>query len=100
MLRLIARLGFLAGSALLVLSCGKPLSQGECDELLDHYTDLLLQAYRPDSTGPQRSTARASARAKARRDPAFVQCSSKVSRRKFECAMRAVNPDEFEQCLL
>jgi hypothetical protein len=90
----------LASIALCVGACSKPLTPSECDELLDHYTELLLQAYRPESTGPQRSVARASARAKARRDPAFVQCSRKVSRAAFECAMHAVNPDELEQCLL
>lgn len=99
MLRLIAPsaavLALLFGNA-----CGKPLDQSECDALLDHYTDLLLQAYRPDSTGPQRIVARASARAKARNDPAFGQCSHKVTRAEYECAMRAVSPDALEQCLL
>jgi hypothetical protein len=100
MLQLIPRVVGTLAAALWCVSCGKPLSQTECEQLLDHYTDLLVQAYRPESTGPQRIVARASARAKAKRDPAFVQCSSKVSRAAFECAMNAANPDALEQCLL
>ena len=100
MLRVIAGASWTLVLSFLVQACGKPLSQAECDQLLDHYTELLLQAYRPESTGRQRITARASARAKARHDPAFLQCSHKVSRAAFECAMRADNPDALEQCLL
>jgi hypothetical protein len=100
MLRLTSRAACTLTAALWCVSCGKPLSQSECEQLLDHYTDLLVQAYRPESTGPQRIVARASARAKAQRDPAFVQCSREVSRAAFECAMRAVSPDALEQCLL
>lgn len=96
----VAQLAVVGGVALTIGSCSKPLTNRECGQLLDHYTDLLLQAYRPEATGPERIAAKAAARAKARRDPAFVQCSHEVSRSAFECAMHANNPDQLEQCLL
>jgi hypothetical protein len=40
------------------------------------------------------------ARKKAERDPAFAECSARVSRRTFDCAMSAANADVFEQCML
>lgn len=87
------------GSAL-VPACGKPLTADECFELLDKYVELLLQHDNPDRTPQDRLKLTNEARAKAGRDPAFAECSQRVSRSQFECAMKAPNPDMLEQCLL
>lgn len=87
--------------ALLGLSgCGKPLDQAECDALLERYTELLVRSDRPDTTEAELLKLKAAARARAAEDRAFKQCSSRVSRRAFECAMAADHVDRLEQCLL
>lgn len=85
---------------LAVTSCGKPLSEHECDELLDHYVTLLVRSDRPGTPESEVLKLKARARAQARLDPAFLECKSRVSRRSFECAMQAPNADRLEQCLL
>lgn len=80
--------------------CSKPLSQAECFELLGHYVELLIRSDSPGTPPPDRLRLQSEARAKADRDPAFAECSQRVSRRQFECAMRAENPDGLERCLL
>lgn len=80
--------------------CQKRLTEEECFTLLDKYVELLLESDRPGSAPPDRLKLKSEARAKANRDPAFAECSDRVSRSEFECAMHASNPDGLEQCLL
>lgn len=81
-------------------ACEKRLSTGECDELMDHYVSLLVRSDRPGTPEGELYKLKAKARAQARLDPAFLECSERVSRRSFECAMDAQNADRLEQCLL
>jgi hypothetical protein len=88
-------------AALLVASgCGKSLSDGECNTLLDHYVELLVRSDRPGTSASELLELERQARLKAEGDPAFKECSARVSRRAFECAMDASNADKLEQCLL
>jgi hypothetical protein len=101
MLRLTAR----AAAALLTVSwlggsCQKPLTDEECVRLLEHYVELLLESDRGDVTTPERVRIRAEARIKAANDPEFRTCSERVSRKSYECALGAENPDMLEKCLL
>lgn len=80
--------------------CNQPLDESECRDLLDHYVELLLQSDNPGTSAQERSKLKQEARAKADRDPAFSECSARVSRSQFECAMAAKHPDHLEQCLL
>jgi len=80
--------------------CGKPLEQAECDKLLDHYVELLLRNEQPDVPFHEQTTKQTQARSKAATDPQFAQCSQESSRRQFDCAMAATNPDILEQCLV
>jgi hypothetical protein len=85
---------------LAALGCGKPLSEEECGELLDRYTDTVIEQARP-STGPaERSELILKTRQKAALDPEFATCTSSVSRAAFECAMGAQNADQIERCLM
>jgi hypothetical protein len=92
--------GLAVGTALLLLGCGKPLAQDECNRLLDHYVELLVQSDRPDTSALDLARLKKEARAKAAQDPAFRTCSSDVSRRQYDCAMLATTADKVEQCLL
>jgi len=96
------RLGILHLSFLLlgVSGCSKPLSPAECSILLDHYVRLLMKQHDPKTQSHEIEAAQVEARRKAASDPAFSECSLRVSRSQLECAMAASNPDKLEQCLL
>jgi hypothetical protein len=88
-------------SALGILNaCGKPISRDECDQLLDHYVELLLKADRPEVRAEELLRLQHEARTKAAQDPAFSNCPERVNRTQFHCAMQAQNPDRLEQCML
>jgi hypothetical protein len=93
--------GALGLAALLVtLGCGKRLEQVECGKLLDHYVELLLREDRPETGAGELLRLQQEARKKAERDPAFGECRERVSRRDFDCAMKAQDANKLEQCLL
>ena len=90
-----------AGVALVMLAgCGRRLEAHECDSLLDHYVELLLRDDRPGASAGELLRLQQDARKKAERDPAFHECSARVSRRGFDCAMAAQDANKLEQCLL
>ena len=90
------------GAALLLLAggCGKRLDDNECQALLDHYVELLVKSDRPGTNAAELHKLQLQARDKAKDDPEFRECSGRVSRRAFDCAMNAPNADVLEQCLL
>jgi hypothetical protein len=94
-LRALSGLLFLAPAA-----CSKPLDRAECDALLDRYTELLVRSDRAATTAAELVKLQGAARMRAAHDPSFEQCTSRVSRRAFECAMAAENVDRLEQCML
>jgi hypothetical protein len=81
-------------------ACGKPPSHDECDALLDHYVELLVNSDRPGTTAGELHKLQVQARQKAVSDPEFAECSKRVSRRAYDCAMSASNADKLEQCML
>lgn len=85
---------------LLATGCGKRLEGTECQQLLDHYVELLLRDDRPKSSAGEVLRVQQEARKKAERDPAFRECRERVSRRGFDCAMEAQDANRLEQCLL
>lgn len=90
-----------AGVALAMLAaCGRRPEASECDALLDHYVELLLRDDRPGASAGELLRLQQDARQKAERDPAFHECSARVSRRGFDCAMAAQDANKLEQCLL
>jgi len=86
--------------AALPAACARPLSDEECHALLERYVELLVQSDRPEVKPDELVRMKLEARKKAAHDPAFSTCRKDVPRRAFECAMRAANPDQLEQCLL
>jgi hypothetical protein len=85
---------------LVLVGCGRPLSQNECLDLLDRYTDKIIDQARPSAGQGERIQLVREARKKASLDPQFAECPSRVSRSAFECAMAAANADQMERCLL
>ena len=76
------------------------LEPAECDALLDRYVDKLVASDRPGTPASEIVELQRQAREKAKDDPAFKDCRSAVSRKKFECAMAAETVDRMEICLL
>jgi len=87
-------------AAALLASCARPLSDDECHAMLERYVELLVQSDRPDVKADELARLKLEAHKKAAHDPAFSTCRKDVSRHAFECAMRASNADQLEQCLL
>jgi hypothetical protein len=92
-------LGFTA-LLLLAAGCDEPPDHRECQRLLDHYVELLLREDRPGTSAGELLRLQQEARRKAERDPAFHECSERVSRRELDCAMRAQDANKLEMCLL
>ena len=88
------------GLSLFAVSCGRSLNRAECDALLDRYVEKLVGSDRPGTTAAEIIELQRATRRRAATDPAFVGCKSEVSRKKFECAMKAETVDRMEICLL
>jgi hypothetical protein len=84
---------------LLGVACGRAPTPAECTALLDRYTEKLVGSDRPDLTPGELVKIQTTARARAAEDPEFARCSSKLSRKAYECAMRAETVDRMEICL-
>jgi hypothetical protein len=95
-----ARLCVLGFGLCLSTACSRPLSSDECNQLLDHYTELLVRSANKDVSNEDLARLEREARAKAAADQEFARCSVRVSRRQWECAMKAPNVDDVERCLL
>lgn len=89
-------------SALPSIACGQRLTDEECGKLLDHYTGLLIQEENPGAAPELVAAKQAQARAVADQDARFEfsACPKRVSRRGYDCAMRAPSVDEVERCLV
>jgi len=82
-----------------VLACSRGPSPAECTALLDRYTEKLVGSDRPDVRPGELEKLKADARAHAAEDPEFAECTKKVSRSAYECAMKAETVDRMEICL-
>lgn len=97
---MLARTRLTSLCVLLCCACGKPPTSEECNALLEHYVELLVNSDRPGTSAAELQKLQSQAREKAKADAEFRACSGRVSRRAFDCAMGAPNVDILEQCLL
>ncbi|HOU94705.1 MAG TPA: hypothetical protein PLU22_26825 [Polyangiaceae bacterium] len=95
-----ARLLLVAVAAAGVAGCGPRLSDRECRDLLDRYTLLLLRAEAPRLPADEIDRLRVQAQVRLAARPELARCAGRVSRRAYDCAMRAASSDEIERCLL
>jgi hypothetical protein len=91
------KLAALAGCA--VFGCGPAPTPAECNALLDRYVQKLVDSDRPGLSAGELLKLQVEARARAAKDPAFAECSARVSRSAYECAIRAETVDRIEICL-
>jgi hypothetical protein len=87
-------------SALGATACAQPPTDAECLDLVERYAGKLLRTNNPDLSEAEVMRLQHEARARAEDDPMLGRCRHRVSRRDYQCAMQAPNPDEMEKCLL
>ena len=80
-------------------SSARPLPRRECNALLDRYVHKLVESDRPGLNAGELLKLQVEARLRAAKDPAFGECSARVSRSAYACAMRAETVDRMEICL-
>jgi hypothetical protein len=85
-----------------LLGCQKPLADAECERLLDRYTEFLVREEEPSAGPEQLAHVLEQARRTAAQDPRFEwsECSRRVRRASYECAMAAGSVDAIERCLI
>lgn len=92
-------LKFAALLACALFGCGPAPTPTECTALLDRYVQKLVDSDRPGLSAGELLKLQVEARARAAKDPAFGECSARVSRRAYDCAMHAETVDRMEICL-
>jgi hypothetical protein len=85
--------------SLALVACGRAPTPAECNALLDRYMEKLIDSDRPGLSAGELLKLQVEARGRAAKDPAFAECSARVSRRAYDCAMRAETVDRMEICL-
>lgn len=94
-----------AGALVLAFSavaCGRPVAEEECRTLVERYTELLVKEEEPTMSPDRVARYQTEARAAVEKNPLFQlsECSKKVSRTSYECAMHAGSVDAIERCLV
>lgn len=84
----------------LTLACSPSATERDCWELLDLYTEKVIDQARPLTDPHERAKLKAMAREKARRDPEFRSCPGRVNLTQVRCAKAAASADEMERCLM
>ena len=79
--------------------CKKKVSQAQCDQLLDHFAELVVKERYADA-GPEAIAAeRARERQEAKNADEFRNCPTEVQANEHECAMHAQSSDALIKCL-
>jgi hypothetical protein len=85
--------------ALAFAGCKKKATPQQCDELLARYATLVVKEKHPDAGADQIKAEQDREREEAKRDEAFRNCPSEVSKAELECAMAAPTTDAMLKCL-
>jgi hypothetical protein len=81
------------------LSCRKKVSQKQCDELLDRFSELVVKERMPDAGAEAMTAERVRERGEAKSDDAFKNCTSEVQLDEHACAMKAASSEALIKCL-
>jgi hypothetical protein len=80
-------------------ACRKKVSQKQCDELLDRFSELVVKERLPDAGAESLATERVRERDEAKTDDAFKNCTSEVQVEEHACAMKAATSEALIKCL-
>jgi hypothetical protein len=81
------------------VSCRKKVSQQQCDELLDRFSELVVKERMPDAGAEALAAERVRERSEAKGDDAFKNCTSEVQVGEHACAMKAASSEALIKCL-
>lgn len=93
------RILVLAVCTALVGGCKKKIDQAQCDELIDHFAELVVKERFPDAGADAVKAERTRERQEATHADEFKNCRSEVQANEHECAMRAQSSDALIKCL-
>lgn len=74
-------------------------TQTQCEDLLDHYAELVVREQMPEAGAAQISAEKQRERVEASRSDEFKNCSSEVQPSEHECAMKATTSNAVIKCL-
>ncbi len=81
------------------LGCKKKVSQAECNELLDHFAELVVKERYADAGPDVIAFEKERERSEAKRADEFKNCTSEVQTNEHDCAMKAATSDAVIKCL-
>jgi uncharacterized protein YdaT len=80
-------------------SCRKKVTQAQCDQLLDHFAELVVKERYADAGADAIAAERARERQEATHADEFKNCTSEVQVDEHACAMKAQSTDAMLKCL-
>lgn len=89
----------LVAPALLVTGCRKKASAKECDQMLDHFAELVVKERFADAGAEVVAAERARERKEAQGDDDFKNCTSRVQQDELACALKAETSEKLIKCL-
>ena len=86
-------------AALAMVGCKKKVTPAQCEAIVDHYAELVVEEKMPDASAETIASERAREKSEAHGDDVFKNCSSEIEPADYDCAMKATTPDALEKCL-
>jgi hypothetical protein len=80
-------------------ACKKKVTQAQCDQLLDHFAELVVKERFADAGPDAIATERDRERQEAKRADEFKNCTSEVQANEHDCAMKAQTSDAVIKCI-
>lgn len=91
---------------LVAVGCGRgAATQEQCTAMLDHYIDMVIEGDPAlvNLADAQKQAVREMKRAVKKGEPSYRrvhdQCAREVKKREYDCAMAAMNSNEWEACI-
>lgn len=88
-----------AALAVLAGGCKKKITQAQCEQLLDHFAELVVKERFADAGPEQIAAERARERSEAKNADEFKNCTTEVQTKEYECALAAESSDALIKCL-
>ncbi len=82
-----------------LLGCKRKITQAQCDQLLDHFAELVVKERFADAGTDKIATERVRERREAENADEFKNCTTEVQAKEHECAMKAPSSDALIKCL-